>query len=182
MDSEAPPARPPADRPEDLIILGEVTRAQGARGAVRVFPLTDFPEHLLALEHVVLVSGETARRVRVERAARSGRFVLMKFAGVDTPPAAEALRGATVQIPAADAMPLPPGQFYTFQVVGLAVRTPDGRAIGSVVDVLRTGSNDVYVVRAPGGDEILLPAVDTVVERIDVAAGELIAHPPEWTA
>ena len=173
------PGRPPADRPEDLIILGEVTRAHGVRGAVRVLPLTDFPEHLLALDHVVLVCGATMRRVGVQQAERSGRFVVMKFTGVDAPRDAEMLRGATIQIPEADALPLPPGQFYTFQVVGLSVRTPEGRAIGRVVEVLRTGSNDVYVVRAPGGDEILLPAVDTVVERIDIAAGELVARPPE---
>jgi len=40
----------------------------------------------------------------------------------------------------------------------------------------------VYVVRADAGEEILLPAVDTVVQRIDVAAGELVVRPPEWTA
>ena len=177
-----PRGRPPAGVPEDLIILGEVTRVHGVRGAVRVLPLTDFPEHLLALDHVFLVSSATVRRVAVQQAMRSGRFVVMKFTGIDAPKDAEALRGATIQIPAADALPLPPGQFYTFQVVGLTVRTPEGRDIGRVVEVLRTGSNDVYVVRAPAGEEILLPAVDTVVQRIDVAAGELVARPPEWTA
>ena len=176
-----PNGRPPAGAPEDLIILGEVTRAHGTRGAVRVFPLTDFPEHLLALDHVFLVSGAAVRRVGVQEAMRSGRFVVMKFTGIDAPKDAEALRGATIQIPAADVLPLPPGQFYTFQVVGLAVRTPEGGDIGRVVEVLRTGSNDVYVVRTPAGEEILLPAVDTVVQRIDVAAGELVARPPEWT-
>ena len=177
-----PNGRPPAGAPEDLIILGEVTRVHGVRGAVRVLPLTDFPEHLLALDHVFLVSSATVRRVAVQQAMRSGRFVVMKFTGIDAPKDAEALRGATIQIPAADALPLPPGQFYTFQVVGLTVRTPEGRDIGRVVEVLRTGSNDVYVVRAPAGAEILLPAVDTVVQRIAVAAGELVARPPEWTA
>ncbi|HVI85987.1 MAG TPA: hypothetical protein VNA86_11760, partial [bacterium] len=54
-----PNGRPPAGAPEDLIILGEVTRVHGVRGAVRVLPLTDFPEHLLALDHVFLVSSAT---------------------------------------------------------------------------------------------------------------------------
>lgn len=173
--------RPPSDRP-DLIIVGEVIRAHGVRGAVRVAPVTDFPEHLLALDEVVLVSGAAARRVRVERSEASGRFVVMKFGGVDTPEEAETLRGATVQIPATQAVPLPPGQFYIFQVVGLEVRTPEGTVIGRVVDILRTGSNDVYVVRPHNGAEILLPAVDSVVEQIDIAAGRLVARLPEWTS
>jgi len=166
---------------EDRIIIGEVVGVHGVRGAVRVAPVTDFPDRLLGLAEVVLVSAGAARPVRVERSSRSGRVVLMKFQGTGTRGAAEALRGATVEIPARDAVPLPPGQFYTFQVIGLEVRTPEGKAIGRVVDILRTGSNDVYVVRPPEGGEILLPAVDSVVQRIDIGAGELVARLPEWT-
>ncbi len=166
--------------PGDLIIVGEVARAHGVQGAVRVAPVTDFPEHLLALEEAILVRGGTARRVRVEQSQQDGTGVLMKFAGIDTPEAAEQLKGATVEIPATQAMPLAPGQFYVFEVVGLEVRTPEGARVGEVVDVLRTGSNDVYVVRPPQGPEILLPAVDSYVQTIDVAAGYLIARLPEW--
>jgi 16S rRNA processing protein RimM len=77
-------------------------------------------------------------------------------------------------------VPLPEGHFYVFQIVGLRARTPDGAVLGSVVDVLRTGSNDVYVVRAPGGAETLVPAVEGVVEAIDLAGGEMIVRPPDW--
>lgn len=167
-------------RAEDLIVVGEVSRPHGARGAVRVVPVTDFPEHLLRLDEVVLVTAGAVRPVRVEHTSRDGPSVVMKFAGIDTPDAAGRLRGATVQIPASQAVPLPPGQFYLFQVVGLEVLTPEGGRIGEVVDVLRTGSNDVYVVRPREGPEILLPAVDTYVHKIDVAAGQLVARLPEW--
>ncbi len=170
---------PPGD-PVDLIVVGEVTRAHGVGGAVRVFPVTDFPERLLSLRRVVVVRGGTARPAQVERAEVSGRHVVMKLAGVNTPEDAEALRGATLRIPAADVPPLPPGQFYVFQVVGLRVRTPDGRVIGEVTEVLRTGSNDVYVVRSLEGEDVLLPAVDDVIRAIDVAAGEMVARLPEW--
>jgi 16S rRNA processing protein RimM len=167
-------------RPEDLIIVGEVTRAHGVQGAVRVVPVTDFPERLLVLHEAVLVRRGAARPMRVEAAQRDGAGVLMKFAGIDTPDAAEEWKGATVQIPASQAVPIPPGQFYVFEVVGLEVCTPEGTRVGEVVDVIRTGSNDVYVIRPPDGPEILLPAVDSYVHKIDVAAGRLIARLPEW--
>ncbi len=127
-----------------------------------------------------MVQGRTARPVRVEHAEAAGRFVLMKLAGIETPQAADALRGATLRIPPDEVHPLPPGQYYVFQIVGLRVRTPEGGALGQVTDVLRTGSNDVYVVRSADGREILLPAVAGVVEEIDVEAGEIVARPPEW--
>lgn len=164
----------------ELVIVGEVTRAHGVGGAVRVAPVTDFPDHLLALKRVVIVHGPAARPARVERAEASGQFVVMKFAGIDTPEEAGTLRGATLQIPPADVVPLPPGQFYIFQIVGLEARTVEGQPVGTVVDVLRTGSNDVYVIRTPEGRETLLPAVDSVVLSIDVAAGRMIVRPPEW--
>jgi len=166
--------------PAELIIVGEVTRPHGLRGAVRVAPVTDFPEHLLALREVVVVGARGPWTARVERAEPAGRFVVMKLAGVDSPEAAQDLRGATLRIPPSEVRPLPPGEFYVFQIVGLRVRTPDGAALGEIADVLRTGSNDVYVVRSPEGRETLLPAVEGVIESIDLAAGEIVARVPEW--
>jgi len=170
----------PTDDPEELIIVGEITRPHGVRGAVRVAPVTDFPDHLLRLTRMVVVQERVAGPARVEWAEAAGRFVVMKLAGIETPEAAEALRGATLRIPPDEVPPLPPGQFYVFQIVGLRVRTPEGRALGRVAEVLRTGSNDVYVIRSTEGREILLPAVEGVVEAIDVEAGEVVARPPEW--
>lgn len=166
--------------PDRLVVVGEITRPHGVHGAVRVVPVTDFPDHLLRLREVVVVRDGKAWPARVQRARAAGRVVAMKLAGVETPEAARALCGATLRIPQEDVPPLPAGVFYVFQVVGLRVRTPEGRPLGTVADVLRTGSNDVYVVRSAGEDEILLPAVEGVVEAIDPARGEIVARPPEW--
>lgn len=164
----------------DLIVICEVTGAHGVRGAVRVAPVTDFPDHLLTLERVFVVQGRTGRSTRVERAWQAGPHIVLKLAGVETPEEAAALRGATVRIPSTEVHPLPPGRFYIFQIVGLRVRTPEGKALGLVTEVLQTGSNDVYVVRTPDGKDLLLPATDEVIQTIDVAAGQMVARPPEW--
>jgi len=179
-DVPRPPGRA-ADPPGDRIVVGEVTRPHGLRGAVRVLPITDFPERLLRLSRVVLAHRGRARTVAVERAEAAGRFVVMKFAGIDAPDTAAGLRGATIEIAPAEAVPLPPGHFYVFQIVGLRARTPEGEVLGEVVDVLRTASNDVYVVRAQGGAETLFPAVEGVIEAIDLTAGELVVRPPKWS-
>jgi 16S rRNA processing protein RimM len=168
---------PPADR----IVVGEVTRPHGMQGAVRVLPITDFPERLLRLRRVVLAQRGRVRTAAVERAEAAGRFVVMKFAGIDAQAAAAGLRGATIEIAPAEAVPLPAGHFYVFQIVGLRARTPEGGVLGEVVDVLRTGSNDVYVVRAQDGAETLFPAVEGVIEAIDLTAGEVVVRPPEWS-
>lgn len=167
-------------RPEELIIVGEVSRPHGVHGEVRVVPVTDFPDHLLSLDEAVVGDGGAATTVRVEASRRLGATILMKFSGIDTPAAAERLRGATVSIPAAKTVPLPPGEFYIFDIVGLDVWTPEGERVGKVVDVLRTGGNDVYVVRPEQGQEILLPAIDTYVREIDIPGRRLVARLPHW--
>lgn len=67
------------------------------------------------------------------------------------------------------------GQFFWHQIIGLTVETADGRQLGRVEDVLRTGANDVYVVRGDLG-EVLVPAIAPVVKRIDPDAGRLVVE------
>lgn len=107
---------------------------------------------------------------------------LIKLAGVNDPDAAGALRGYLLQLPAAEAWPLPPDTFYAFQLYDLPVRSPDGRTLGTVEDLLATGSNDVYVVRTAAGKELLVPAVKDIVLEINPTAGYiLIRDPAEWS-
>src|SRR5262249_25940379 len=89
--------------------------------------------------------------------------VLLTLAGVDSPEAAAALRGYLVQIPRSAAWPLPEGTYYTFQLLDLAVITPSGAPVGVVTDILTTGNNDVYVVKTPDGQELLVPAIKEIV-------------------
>lgn len=107
---------------------------------------------------------------------RHGRFYTLKLGGVNDMTAAEPLRGAEVFIPRAEAPPLPEGHFFVQDVLGLRVVTTAGRDLGTVVDVLVTGANDVYVVRGEAG-EVLIPAIRDVVLSIDPAAGLIRIEP-----
>ena len=70
---------------------------------------------------------------------------------------------------------LEPDRFYWHEIVGLEVWTDTGENLGKVQQVLRTGSNDVYVV-GTGAQEILIPAIEDVVKSIDVEAGKMTVH------
>ena len=68
---------------------------------------------------------------------------------------------------------MPPGEYYAFQLIGLEVLTTDGNALGYIVDIMPTASNDVYIVEADAG-EILIPAIDDVVQSIDLDKRQMI--------
>ena len=55
------------------------------------------------------------------------------------------------------------GQYYIFDILGLAVYDLEGRLLGKLTDVLSTGSNDVYVVTLMPAMKLLLAAIPDVI-------------------
>ena len=158
----SPPAR---------LTIGKVIGVFGVRGEVKVRIETDFPERFATLTRVYLDDAEhTAESSRIHKG-----MALLKLAGVDDPEHAAELIGCQVDVALADAVPLKEGQYFFYQIIGLQAMTADGEALGEVTEVLRTGSNDVYVVKGEQG-ELLIPAIDSVVKQIDVARGRIVVE------
>ena len=106
--------------------------------------------------------------------------ILVKFRGLDTPEDWSPLRNKELFVTEDELMPLPAGQYYIHQIVGLEVVDEQEQILGRVTDVLQTGSNDVYVVKTTDGKELLLAAIDSVVKEIDIAAGRMRVVVPEY--
>ncbi len=92
--------------------------------------------------------------------------------------AAERWRGVEVHVSLEDVPPLPEGTYFHRDILGLAVFTADGAALGQVVEILETGANDVYVISAPEREELLLPAIASVIREVDLSAGRMIVDVP----
>jgi 16S rRNA processing protein RimM len=163
-----------------LVVIGEIARPHGLHGEMRVTPLTDHPERFEAVTDCVLwdQARDTRQRCRVTRARRQGAAVLLSLAGCDTIEAAGALVGRLVALPEAEALPLPPGQFYPWQLEGCRVLTDDGREIGRVTRVEQSAAQDLWVV-SDGAREWLIPAVAEIVLEVDVAGGRVVIRPPD---
>jgi 16S rRNA processing protein RimM len=96
-----------------------------------------------------------------------------RLAGFDDREAAEALSGRYLE---REAEQLPAGTYYWHQLVGLRVTDELGIELGRVAEVFRAGGNEVYRVEGPRG-ELLIPALERVVARIDVDAGVMVVRP-----
>ncbi len=159
------------------LIIGRVLKPWGFRGELKIEILTDFPERFASLSKVFL--GEDAKPFSVERARlHGGRAAIIKLQGVDTPEDGAKWREALVQVERSEAVPLPEGQVYLYQVLGLLVKTTQGETLGKIVEVLDTSANDVYVVQSSTG-EILIPAIPSVIKQTDLERGEMIIEPME---
>lgn len=156
-----------------FIVVGLVGRPHGLRGEMRLQPDTDFPERLFALTQVTLLKNGESMEVGVVSIRPHGTGMLLKVEGIDTIAGASRWRDAAVAVRRETAAPLDAGRHFVSDVLGLRVETEDGNFLGTVAEVLRTGSNDVYVVRAEKR-EVLVPAISTVVLAIDVAAARIV--------
>ena len=61
---------------------------------------------------------------------------------------------------------------FLCDLIGLPGVVSDGRDLGTLKDVMQPGGNDVYVFKGPLG-EVLVPALRSVVEKVDLDAGEI---------
>jgi len=164
---------------QNFVTVGKIVAPHGHRGAVRILPLTDFPERFFRMETAVVFNGSERKTWAIESVGRHKRFILAKFTEINDISAAEQLRGAFIQVPREEVVPLPPGHYYVFEIVGLKVWSEEGAFLGEVGAVLKTGANDVYSVTSPEGREILIPALKEVVREIDVAGKRMVVRLPE---
>ena len=160
------------------LAVGQVLRPHGIRGELRVQVMTSYPERLGQHACFYLASPdhpEAAQRYRVEKMRWHRGVLLLKLGGCDDRNTAEQLRGMLVQIPFQEAVPLEEGEYYHFQLIGVQVETESADLLGRVVQVLETGTHDVYVVRGAQG-EILVPAVDDLVLELDLESKRMVVR------
>ena len=164
---------PGGEVPIDFLALGRVLRPHGVRGELLLETLTDLPAPLDEVETVYL--GDVAEPHPLAGVRRYRGQWLMRLKDCPDRDAVEAFRGQLVQIRIEASVPPPPGSYYHLQIIGLAVVTEAGEALGQVTEILETGANDVYVVTSPAG-EILLPAIQTVIRQIDLESKRMTVH------
>ena len=163
------------------LVVGEVLRPHGVRGEVRVRVLTENRDQLLDLDYVYLAdTPEDKRRTRLglKKVRFNKAYALLTLAGYNNRNDAERLRSKLVMIDAEQAAPLEGEQYYLFQLIGLQVVSA-GKAIGRVKEVLQTGANDVYIVDSPAHGELLLPAHEETILRIDFEARVITMSLPD---
>ena len=163
---------------QEEIVVGVILKPHGLQGMMKVLPTTDEPQRFERLEEVALVHHGTPVGIfHVESVHLSDKFVRLKLQELDSCEAVEALRGAEITIPRSACLPTDADQFYQFDLVGLEVFTQEGECLGKLAEVLPYSANDVWVVKNDAGQELLLPAIKSVIQKVDLEARRIIIVP-----
>lgn len=156
------------------MVIGEVAGPFGVKGEIKVTPLTDYPERFKRLERIYL--GPERREHTVEGSRIHHGRILLKLANIDSPEQVAGMRNVELAVPRAEAQPLPPGAYYLDDLIGVQVRTSEHQSLGTITEVLRTGSNDVWVV-SNGRETVLVPAISDAVSELNTAARYAVIEP-----
>lgn len=166
-----------------MLPIGKVVGLHGIKGNVKIKSYAESleifkPDTRLLLE----TPGEKKNGYTVRWAKSHSKGALLSLKEIDSRDQAEELVGSTMFIEKADLPEPEAGSYYWIDIIGLSVFTVDGEFLGQIDSILQTGSNDVYVVknRELGPRyEMLIPALESVIQSIDLEAKMMRVDLPE---
>lgn len=169
---------------KDLVVVGRVRRPTGIDGTLLVEVYSGNPNRF-SVGELVIVNGSEHEIIKT---GMSGKSAKIKLAGVNSIKEADPFRGEELAVTAGSLPENPPGVYYHYEILGIEVVTVEGHKLGTLAEILKTGSNDVFVV-TPDGDatgrdsnnsgEVLIPVLDGVIVNVDRENGVMTIDPPD---
>jgi len=115
--------------------------------------------------------GDEYRPLIILSSRKHGKRHVVALEGISSREHAEEMCNKLFFLPEHELEELGENHFYEYQIVGLEVVTEDGKVLGTITDIQKTGANDVYEVTPPDGNHkksFYIPAVDSVIVSIDL--------------
>ena len=153
--------------------VGKIVNTHGIRGEVRVIPTTDFIDERFAKGAKLYLDQQQGEPVELTIASSRHHkgSILVKFVGYDNINDVENFRNHELRVSEEDQQPLEEGSYYYHQIIGLTVKTIDGRELGKIKEILSPGANDVWVVQRPHQADLLLPKIAHGLNKHDLHNG-----------
>ena len=160
---------------DDLLEIGKIVNTHGIRGEVKIQPCCDEPELFDELEYL-FIEGEKYNIVR-NRFHKTCQIVQLE--NVNNIDDAERFKNKIVYINR-DALELPEGRYYIADIEGLTVKEQNGRILGVVDEIIKTGSNDVYSLKDTFNKKpVLIPVIEGVVLETNIDGGYIVVKLPK---
>lgn len=163
---------------KDYLAVGKVVNTHGIKGEIKVMPITSDISRFDYLLFVTASYEGVLKEFRVSGCRIHKGFVLMSLKGIETMDDAEKLKGQELLVQRKHAIELEEDEFFICDMIGIDVYEED-KLLGQLTDVLETGSNDVYIVHDNNKKEILIPALKSVVESVDIKGKRMQVKLPE---
>lgn len=156
--------------------IGLISNTHGLKGEMKVRPYTESMKRFEELNKIYVEKNNEKTEYEIEKVRYQKDVILIKLKGIDTIEDAEKLKNHIISIPRKSGKTLMDNEFYIADLLGCEVYEND--FIGIVVDVFSTGGSDVYVIKREKQNDLLLPAITSVIKNIDVEAKRIDVEIP----
>ena len=150
---------------------------------VRVYSYAESPDRFAPGTKLVLMDADGGlTHIAVQKSQPHKQVVRLALADIATREQAEALAGRRVYCEKKDLPALEQDTYYWNDLIGMSVYTVEDEYLGKLDSIIPTGANDVYVVKTSADfpvEEILLPAIGSVVIEVDVGQNRMRVELPE---
>lgn len=163
----------------EFLAVGKLQRPFGLIGEMKFESFIDDLDVFAQGKEIYI--GKTYNRRSIASMRESGSALLIRLEGINTPEDARILANQILFIPA-DRLPiLEEGNYYHRQLIGIQVEDVGGKRMGEIVEIIETGANDVYVIFDKEEEkEILIPAIQSVILKIDIESNIMVVNRLEW--
>lgn len=165
--------------------IGKIVGVHGVKGVIKVYPYSESLS-FFKQDGLLLVGngkGFFGENHTIAWAKPHKKIILLSLNDISTRSLAKKLVGSELFIEKTKIPLLEEGVYYWSDIIGLFVFTKDDKYLGIVESIISTGSNDVYVVKKSDdgkkGVEVLIPALESVVIKIDLKQKTMKVDLPE---
>ncbi|MCD5410164.1 MAG: ribosome maturation factor RimM [Clostridiales bacterium] len=157
--------------------IGQIVGTHGLKGAVKVYPLTDYIERFEELDYVFVE--ETNEKLIITGVKYKPNIVILQLENYDDINKVEKFRNSYLMIEERQRRKLPEDIHYITDIIGLSVYTLDNTYVGKIENIIQSGSNEVYVIKDDKKRETLIPSVKEFVVEINLEEQKIIVSPIE---
>ncbi|WP_339227685.1 ribosome maturation factor RimM [Oceanobacillus sp. FSL K6-2867] len=164
---------------ERMFNVGKIVNTHGIRGEVKVLRISDFEERFAPGEKLCVIKDKQTIELTIAAHRVHKGFDLLQFEGYTNINEVEDFKGCKLKINETQLTELDQDEYYYHEIIGCEVFTAAGENIGKIKEILSPGANDVWVVKQKVGKDILIPYIDDVVTKVDVASKKIVVEPME---
>ncbi len=163
-----------------FLAVAKIHKPHGLNGEVSVELLTDFPERLIKGKQVYI--GENHFPSQIDTIRKMNKKYLILFADHYSRDSVGSFRNEILYTRDKDLPALTDNEYYHHDLIGMRVFSIEEKEIGVLIEIILTGANDVYVIKPHNRDakEILIPAIKSVVKKVDTENKRMTVKLQEW--
>jgi len=160
---------------EQFFRIGTISSTHGLKGEVKVYPTTSDIHRFNDMVDVIVDTGREHLVLEIQQVRFFKKMVILKFKGIDHINDVEKYKGKDLLVTRENAVKLEEDEYYIADLLGVKVHSDDGKT-GTLLDVIETGANDVYVVDFEEIGQVLIPAIKDCILKVDIEGRQMEVH------